>query len=72
MNRILNVHMGGGGGGGISFTSIQTLNKTDYFGPAFILGRIYFMRKDWINIILLQSCITFSMFTDEEMQKNLD
>ena len=49
MNRILNVHMGGGGGGGgereISFTSIQTLNKTDYFGPALVLGRIYFFAK---------------------------
>ena len=28
------------------------LNKTDYFGPALVLGR-FFLRKDWINIILL-------------------
>ena len=57
MNRILNVHGGGGGGGGgqISFTSIQTL--------------IFFLRKDWINIILLNFFIIFSMFTDEKMRK---
>ena len=56
----------------MSFTSIQTLNKTDYFGPVLVLGVCFFLRKDWMNIILLKSFITFSMFTDEEMQKNLD